>query len=659
MSGGRAAQRSKKARRAQDTVPAEPSNALPERWLKIVALGLTAICLLGWFSTEIADTDFWWHLKTGQYIVQQHSLPVPEPFAYTTALNPPAYPGEEQVRHFNLTHEWLAQVLVYIAYLVGGFPPIILFRAALLAGMCALAGLLAGRLSKNLYVGIAAAFATASLAIEFRSDRPALVTFLFVAVFVTLLELRYALWALPPLALLWANCHGGFFLGWVVMLAYCVETLPLGKWWKRAEDGRMLWLVTACSILISGINPNGFGVLPILVRYRQSAMTATLLEWQRPYLWGRPYAFDILLYAAALALILPWNRLRPVRWVIFVALVGASITTLSGLGKLPHDMGTYSPLMATIFYTAAFALDSWRKVRPAHFALFVAFAAASLTAFRNIALIGFLAPVLIGAYLWPRVQQIIPQVHALFRRWIPRLAPLVLATAIIVGTFQGWFFQLRVGEWTIPVGAANYLLANHITGRMFNTWVEGGYLMWRLWPQQRVFIDGRALSESLNRDYQQILNNLPGPIDQITGRRAELLDRYGIQVVVMNTIEWLSGGLYPLTTALGRPESTEWQLVYDDAQSLIFLRNPPPGTPVLSNKIGRALVHMDTECESYIEHSPDTPFCGRFLFDFWMRSQQPGRARHMLQLYLSHAPERDPMAEEWWRRYVGGPLPQR
>ena len=63
-----------------------PAAAPPIRWLKAATLLLVAVCLLGLFSTEIADTDFWWHLKTGQYIVERHSLPVPDPFAYTTSV---------------------------------------------------------------------------------------------------------------------------------------------------------------------------------------------------------------------------------------------------------------------------------------------------------------------------------------------------------------------------------------------------------------------------------------------------------------------------------------------------------------------------------------------------------------------------------------------
>jgi hypothetical protein len=72
----------------------------------------------------------------------------------------------------------------------------------------------------------------------------------------------------------------------VVLLAYSVETLPLrpGATWPR--DSLRLWLVTACAIAASGINPNGFGVASTLFAYRRSAMTANLIEWHSPNLWG-------------------------------------------------------------------------------------------------------------------------------------------------------------------------------------------------------------------------------------------------------------------------------------------------------------------------------------------------------------------------------------
>lgn len=557
--------------------------------LLYITLVLAAICLLGLFSSEIADTDFWWHLRTGQFIVERHSLPVPDPFSYTTGLQKPAYAGEGQIRRFNLTHEWLSQVLMYFVYLIGGFPAIDLFRAAMLAAVCGLSGFLAWRLSGNMYVGIAAALATASLAVEFRADRPTLVTFLFVPLFVTILEVRRPLWVLVPLSLLWANCHGGFFMGWVVLLAYCG-----GAVFER--DRVRLWIVAVCSIAISGLNPNGYGVVSTLFGYRRSQMQKNLIEWHAPYLWGPPYAFDILLYASALVLVL-----------------------------------------------------NWRKVRMAHWFLYAAFAGASLLAFRNILLIGFLAPVLIAAYFRPQL----PKVNL---AWA---VPVALFIGIAVGIERGSFFQFRVAEWKIPAGAADYLAANHVTAPLFNTYEEGGYLIWKLWPQERVFTDGRALSESVNHDYRQILYNMDSAVDQMIGPRAELLDRYGVQVVTMNTLEYVSGAVYPLALALARPENADWQLVFDDTQALVFLRRPPAGTPVYPDKLQRVLQHMDTECAAYIEHSPGTPMCARTLADYWLRNGLKDRGREMLRLYLAHAPERDPEAERVWKQIEGGPLPQR
>jgi MFS family permease len=561
--------------------PATPSTT-PGAWLKRATLLFTAICLLGLFSTEIQDTDFWWHLKTGEYILEHHSLPVPDPFAFTTSVAA-AYRGEDQVRHFNLTHEWFSQVLMYAVYVVAGFPGIVLARAVLLASLCGLAGFLAARLSASFYAGIAAACATASVAVAFAADRPGVVSFLGVAVFVSLLELRRGWWALPPLALLWANCHGGFLLGWVVLLAYVAETLPIRPRPTWLRDSRRLWLVAACAIAASGINPNGFGVVSTVLAYRRSPMTANLIEWQAPKLWGPPYGFDILLYAAVPVLIL-----------------------------------------------------SWRRVRPAHWILFVAFAAASLTAFRNTPLIGFLAPVLIAAYFPFRLK--VPRVLA----W----APPILAAAGAVAVFaQDRLPQLHTAAWTVPAGAADFLIEHHVTGPMFNTYEQGGYLIWKVWPEERVFIDGRSLSDSVFRDYNLILFNAGSYGDQVAGPRKELLDRYGVQVVVMNTMDYVSGALYSLAIALANPISTDWELVYDDSQAVIFLRRPPPGIPVLSNKLGRVLRHLDRECTVYIENSPETPLCARTLADYWLRNEAWDAAHRMLTLYLSHAERRDEQAE--------------
>jgi hypothetical protein len=64
---------------------------------------LAALFLLALSSTEVGDSDTWWHLATGKYIWQNPRLPVPEPFSYTTDRGKP--------RDFNLTHEWGMQLI--------------------------------------------------------------------------------------------------------------------------------------------------------------------------------------------------------------------------------------------------------------------------------------------------------------------------------------------------------------------------------------------------------------------------------------------------------------------------------------------------------------------------------------------------------------------
>ena len=125
-------------------MPKRPPTAAP-KWLPPTAAALAALFLIGLFSTEMADPDSWWHLKTGQYILERHRLPFPDPFAWTTAGAAPGYPGEEVTRRFNLTHEWLAQVLMYLVWAAGGFGAVVFAKALLLAGMCGLAGFVAAR----------------------------------------------------------------------------------------------------------------------------------------------------------------------------------------------------------------------------------------------------------------------------------------------------------------------------------------------------------------------------------------------------------------------------------------------------------------------------------------------------------------------------------
>jgi hypothetical protein len=559
--------------------------AAPPRWLRPLILALSAFALMGWFSTEVSDPDTWWLLKSGQYIWQNHKLPVPDPFAYTTYMGQPAFPGEEHMRDFDLTHEWLSEVVFYLVYAAGGFAGMVLFRAALLTGFCAVVGLVAFHRSKGFYRALGAAFLAASIADKFRSDRPFLIGFLFLALVMAALEYRRWLWALPALFAVWANMHGGFFLGWAPLGAYGAEALYL-RWRGRGPEGtpadeRRLWLVSAASILASGLNLNGFLPVTILFTYQNSALQGSLLEWQHTAIWPLE-AFGVLLFAGAAALLWARNKARLADWLLFLA-----------------------------------------------------FAAAGIWAVRNVLMIALIAPIVIVSYIpW---KPTVPVLAAVLVLWVagPQIA-------------RGSAFQFRAAEWKYPAGAADFLLAHNVSGPMFNTYGSGGYLMWRLWPQERVFIDGRALNESVFQDYWRIARNAAS-----TGGKSgeELIAQYGIQVIVMEGFEFSSGEPYLLPAALADPSQKDWKLVYQDAEAVVFMRHPPPGVEPLNSL--DALTSMESQCAEHIQHMPGQPRCARGLGDLFARIGDTARARRWMAFYLEHRVEPDPEADDIYRRLLG------
>src|SRR5947209_4102869 len=179
--------RIKQPSRSTPVLAVKPAAAAPA-WLRPAILALTALLLVAWFSSEAGDPDTWWHLKTGQYIVQQHRLPVPDPFAYTTYLGNASYAGEAITRYFNLTHEWLAQAAMYGSYAAAGFTGMVLLRAFALSLFCGLVALMAYRRTESMFRALGAAVATAVVAHSFAADRPQYVTFVFLAVTLNLLE---------------------------------------------------------------------------------------------------------------------------------------------------------------------------------------------------------------------------------------------------------------------------------------------------------------------------------------------------------------------------------------------------------------------------------------------------------------------------------------
>jgi hypothetical protein len=450
---------------------------------------------------------------------------------------------------------------------------------------CAAVGLLAWRRTARFYLSIAASLAPVAVLYLSATDRPHLFTIFFTAVFLLVLDARRPLWLLPPLALLWANFHGGFIMSWILVGAFCAEALYQRlRGQPRAGEFR-LWLASVATVLASLANPNGWNAVTTILYFRQSKMLSVIAEWRPAVLWP-PGGFVLLLVAGAAVLL--WAR---------------------------------------------------RKARFVDVLLFALFGLAGVYAIRNVIFIGLFAPVLIATYFpWKT-------------RPLPAAAQFAIAAAIltigVVRIAEGKSLRFHAQLATRPAGAADFLLAHHITGRIYNHLEDGGYLMWRLWPLDQIFVDGRLLNETVYRDYRLLTYYID------TGKPPlQILDDFGIETIVVNGFEYTAGEPHMLMVALANPAQTVWKLVYKDTVAAVFMRQPPPGVAPLANT--EIVPAMEDECTEHIRLVPSEPNCARGMAKLFQHLNDNADSRRWMAFYLERKLEPDPEAERQYQMMLAG-----
>jgi hypothetical protein len=125
-----------------------------------------------------------------------------------------------------------------------------------------------------------------------------------------------------------------------------------------------------------------------------------------------------------------------------------------------------------------------------------------------------------------------------------------------------------VSDDDFPVSAADYLAERHAQGGIFSHYLWGGYLIWRLAPAMNPFIDGR--NTDLKRFYEysyceEIIENK----NETDNSCKRLFQNYGINYVMINTMG-ASGKVHPLLYSIG--EDPDWELIYDKSNVSIFQR---------------------------------------------------------------------------------------
>ena len=207
------------------------------------------------------QTDTWWQLRAGQDMWMSRQVLLTDLYSHT------AYGS------FWPNHEWLAEVIFYAIYRVGGFALLTLFAAALIAGGWALTWRLTQGPVRQAFFWTALALVSSA---GWWEPRPHAFSLLFIPATVFLL-VRDRPWWLPLVFLVWANCHGGVLLGFVLLGAGLgVQTLMAPRLWRRS-----VLIVLACAVAVT-VTPLGFSFWTEIPKSLARINQYTLDEWKRP-----------------------------------------------------------------------------------------------------------------------------------------------------------------------------------------------------------------------------------------------------------------------------------------------------------------------------------------------------------------------------------------
>lgn len=408
------------------------------------------------YSRPIRDGDYFWHLSTGKWIVEHQTLPTAEPFKFTYST---LEPGTHIFDHNKLFLRcyWLGDIFLYALYLLGGPGTVVLLRMAAYAGLL---GWTLTRMRRNEagLLGFVTAVAMGIMFTYLPNERPQLFAYLLFPAVLYLLdgldgktgrELKRQSALLCLALLVWANVHGSYILGIVLLGLYmaglAVEVL-LGRRPLRWADA----LPPLAAMLATLLNPNGWGLIAdYLYHYGESGPAASY--------------------------------------------EGLSVISLLVLGfKSGSLRSVYLPFWVCLVTVAIVLLVRIRTMKPWHLLVAVAVGVMSISALRHMIYIFLLLPLLAP--------------------YFSRLVPMNIVGTVVVVLMVVFGYKvidsrnmLTIDEdRRFPKKAVAFMAQVPTQGNLFNFYDWGGYVPLHL-TGQTTFIDGRTLVPKVQWDYEAVI----------------------------------------------------------------------------------------------------------------------------------------------------------
>ena len=482
---------------------------------------------VGWIAL-LADGDTGWHIRTGEWILDHGAVPRTDLFSFSR-------PGEPW-----FAWEWLSDVIFALLHRWAGLKALVLVTAVVITG----AGTLLFR--HMIWRGATPFAALLVTLLVFGAStihhlaRPHMFTLLGITVCLWLIDADRKchspwVWSLVPTTALWVNLHGGF-LGLIACLGLLVLGEVIETGWNVWQDGavwnlsrvkRYALLAAACSAA-SLLNPYGWNLhLHVFEYMRSDFIKDSVQEFQSPsFRTESMMQFEILLLLAlsSVGWLLSRRQATAVLWIAFWA-----HNSLISVRHVPIFMIVAAP------WVAAALTELWKRV----------FETAPRSSTRGIlsSLARDMRPACLRSSAW--------------------IGIVLIAFALLPNKIMRWpadFPDVKFPAKMLAKYPRKVLESRLLT---MDQWAD--YLIYRNYPRQRVFIDGRSdfYGKHLGTDYVRLMQ---GHKDW-----QKLLEKYQFNAVLSPT-GWSLAALLR--------QSPDWRLVAEDDLALLFERKENPSTYV-------------------------------------------------------------------------------
>lgn len=456
----------------------------------------------------LGDGDPGRHIVIGQLMLAEGYIPKYDVFSHT------------RNGLVLTTTEWLSEVLFAAAHLAMGLNGVVLLAICLIAVTCTLVFRETAKKSGSYLVAFILVYWMVAATLFHWLARPHLFSWLMTAIWAIAVRRlaqgqRAPLWQFPLMMLLWANLHGGFVIGFLILIAY------LGGWAfdfffeknhpPSSDILRRLSIVGITSLLVTVLNPAGVNLWNAVFGHVGDAELMSLqIDWRSPD-FHLPNSLPFLLLVAASFFVF---AIKSKKLESGQALLcgGLAVLAFYSVRNIPYFVIVCLPVIGE-------ALKETGILRLMN---------GTITALQN-NLTGF---------MWSGMATVIVAIL------------LISGQALDLTNLGNTFDPNR-----FPVDAVNWLEEHPQRGNPFNEFTWGGYMLYRLWPRVNVFIDGQTdfYGAGLVKEYLIVLDGQDG--------WETILDKY--------EVEWV---LVPRNSPLVNRLKLEpkWVALYEDNIAIVM-----------------------------------------------------------------------------------------